>query len=278
MPIVAALILLGAMVPQAPQSPAFDVVSVKPNRSSAAPYSNFPLGPGDAYVANPGYFVATNQPLIAYLRFAFKLSQTDLPGLPRWVYDDRFDIEARAQGNPTKDEMRRMMQSLLADRFKLTTHTETQTKPAFHLVPMTAGRAGPQLQVHSEQNGSCSTSARLQLPNFPCGSIGPIPASTPDRGRIGGKDVTMARIAGFLTNPFTGVDRPVLDDTGLTGTFDFSLEWALPRDSALPAARPEDAEPTLLQALEEQLGLTLKSTRAPVAMVVVDHIEQPSAN
>src|SRR6266571_55059 len=129
---------------------AFDVTSVKPNRSSAEAYSRFPLGPGDAYAPNGGFLLATNQPLIVYIRFADKLSQTDLPGLSAWVYDDRFDIEARAQGNPTKDQVRRMMQSLLADRFKLITHTERQTKPAFNLVLAKAGRTGPQLQAHSE--------------------------------------------------------------------------------------------------------------------------------
>src|SRR5439155_25643923 len=133
-------------------------------------------------------------------RFAYKLGQAELPGLPAWVYADRFDIEARAEGNPTKDQMRRMMQALLADRFKLTTHIETQAKPALNLVLAKTGRTGPQLQVHSEKNESCSatstaptrgaavlpsppsTRSGLQLPEFPCGSIGPIPSSAPERG------------------------------------------------------------------------------------------------
>jgi uncharacterized protein (TIGR03435 family) len=71
----------------------------------------------------------------------------------------------------------------------------------------------------------------------------------------------------------------VLDDTGLTGTFDFSLEWSLPRDPTQSQSSPtEDAGPTLLQALAEQLGLKLKSTTATVAVLVVDHIERPSPN
>ena len=88
----------------------------------------------------------------------------------------------------------------------------------------------------------------------------------------------MERIAAFLTNPYTELDRPVLDGTGLRGTFDFSLEWSL-RDPTLPAgSQREDTGPTILQALEEQLGLTLKSTTATVVVLVVDHIEQPSPN
>jgi uncharacterized protein (TIGR03435 family) len=128
---------------------AFDVVSVKTNKSNEPPTSAFVLGPGDAYVSNGGRFSATNQPLIAYLAFAYKLRASDLPGLPAWVYNDRFDIEARVQGNPTKDQMRLLMQSLLADRFKLATHSETKPGPAFALVMSKPGKIGPQLQADS---------------------------------------------------------------------------------------------------------------------------------
>ena len=91
----------------------------------------------------PGdFFSATNQPLIAYLRFAFKLSQGELLDLPTWVYDEHFDIAARAVGSPTKDEMRLMMRSLLAERFKLKVHRERGTAPAFNLVLVKAGQLG----------------------------------------------------------------------------------------------------------------------------------------
>ena len=93
---------------------AFDVASVKPNTSDVAPVSRFALGPGDAYIPG-GLFSAINQPVIAYIRFAFKLGQSDLLGLPAWIYNDRFDIEARSIANPSKDQMRLMMQSLLAE-------------------------------------------------------------------------------------------------------------------------------------------------------------------
>ena len=91
--------------------------------------------------------------------------------------------------------------------------------------------------------------------------------------------MTIGRIAGFLTTPFTGVDRPVLDRTGLTGTFDFSLEWSLAPDSAEPlGAQAEDTGPTFLVALQEQLGLKLKSTKGPVDVLVIDHVERPTAD
>lgn len=273
---------------------AFDVASVKPNMSDAPAGSRFPLGPGDAYVPDGDLFSATNQALIAYMRFAYKLGQNDLLGLPAWVYEDRFDIEARTQENPTKDQVRLMMQSLLADRFKLTKHTERRTKPVFTLVLAKAGKRGPQLQAHSDDGCSASSTPQtpgmplpaapssksgLQLPPIPCDSIGPIPASAFDRGRLGGRRVTIGRIASFLTNPYTGVDRPVIDRTGLVGTFDFSLEWSLGADSIQPpGALPPDAGPTFLEALEEQLGFKLKSTTGPVDVLVIDHVEHPSPN
>jgi uncharacterized protein (TIGR03435 family) len=274
----------GALSAQTPAGVrmAFDVASVKPDMSDAPASSRFPLGPGDGY-APGGFFSATNQPLVVYLRFAYKLGQSDLPGLPAWVYSERFDIEARAQGSPTKDHMRLMMQSLLADRFKLIMHTQRQTKPVFNLVVAKAGKTGPQLQAHSE-NDSCSAASApstsgLQLPPIPCGSIGPIPASAPGRGRLVGRAVTVGRIAGVLMNPCTGVDRPVLDRTGLTGTFDFSLEWSLAPDSAQPlGSQTEDTGPTFLEALQQQLGFRLKSTKGPVDVLVMDHVEHPTEN
>ena len=155
-------------------------------------------------------------------------------GLSSWVYDNRFDIEARTQGSPSKDDVRLMMRSLLADGFKLKTYTERRKRPVFNLVLSKAGKLGPQIQPHL---GDCSTSptttvlpsapspkSGVQLPPIPCDSIGQIAASAPDKGRIGGRRITIDRLAGFLTNPFTGVDRPVLNRTGLAGTFDFTLE------------------------------------------------------
>ena len=274
----------------------FDVASVKANMSDAPANSRYPLGPGDAYVPNGSFFAATNQALIAYLRFAYKLGQSDLLGLLTWVYDDRFDIEARAQGNPTKDQVRLMMQSLLTDRFNLKVHTERQIKPVFDLALAKTGKIGPQIQVHSD-DGSCSTAAAqqtpstaspatapsstsgLQLPPIPCDSIGPIPASATGKGRLGGRRVTIGQIAGFLTNPYTGVDRPVFDRTGLVGTYDFTLEWSLEADSAQPPGGQLNATgPTFLEALREQLGFKLKSSTGPFNVLVIDQVEHPSPN
>jgi uncharacterized protein (TIGR03435 family) len=192
--------------------------------------------------------------------------------------------------------MRRMMLALLSDRFKMTIHNDTQMKPALELVLSQSERTGPQLQRHRESDTSCSLEfpspaenrganvtpippsgkSGLQLPQFPCGSIGPIPASGADRGRVGGRAVTIERMAAYFTNPYTGLDRPVIDKTGLTGTFDFSIEWVLPSATSDAGFAGFDGSPNFKEALEQQLGLTLRAGRAPVSVIVVDHIERPA--
>jgi uncharacterized protein (TIGR03435 family) len=274
---------------------AFDVASVKPNKLHGQANSNVPLGPGEMYSPNGGLFSAKDNPLLVYIMFAFKVtSLNDLQGIPSWVADDNFDIEARSQTNPTKDQMRLMVQSLLADRFKLVMHTENKTKPIYELVLSKPGKTGPQLQRYTD-DGSCAatttfaapppssapsppTSAfRLQLPPSSCGDFLVLPASAPSRFRVGGKNVPMSLIARQLpTAGLAGVNRPVFDRTGLSGTFSFSIEWT-PR---LPGTTPpsDETDPTFTAALNEQLGLRLESTKGPVDVLVIDHIEEPSEN
>ena len=118
----------------------------------------------------------------------------------------------------------------------------------------------------------------LQLPLILCGTIGQVSASAPDKGRIAGRRVTVERIAGFLKNPFTGVDRQVLDRTGLTGTFDFSLEWSPESDITGPPDQAAASGPSFLEALQKQLGFKLVATTAPADVLVIDHIEHPDEN
>jgi uncharacterized protein (TIGR03435 family) len=270
----------------------FDVASVKPDKSNNPAAANFFLGPGDGYVSNGGLFSATNQPLIAYLRFAYKLGQGDLLDLPMWVYNDRFDIDARSQVNPTKDQMRLMMQSLLRDRFNVAVHIETKQEPVYALMLLKVGKTGPQLRQDAEPcaaaTGSQTTntalpapelsSSGLHLPAIPCGSIGQYSTEEPGNGRLVGRNVTIGRIAVFLKNPFTGIERPVIDRTGLSGAFDFSLEWSVIDRTRPSDSQPPGAGPTFLEALRDQLGLKLESTKGPVDVIVIDHVEEPSPN
>jgi uncharacterized protein (TIGR03435 family) len=271
---------------------AFDVASVRQN--TTAPISfNFPLGPGDVYLPNGGLLRATNLPLSDYIEFAYKITNNQeqyfLSQLPKWVTTVRFDIEARAEGNPTKDQMRLMMQALLADHFRLAVHYETQQVPVFALILDKPGALGPQLQKHVDDS-PCPTTPLVPSPAptsqpqlidsrfpVPCGGILGMPPSARGRVRSGARNVSMQLIASSLTGRLTGVDRPVVDRTGLTGTFDFAIEFT-PQVPPYAKFQLDPTGPTFVQALEEQLGLRLESQMGPVDLLVVDYIEPPVAN
>jgi uncharacterized protein (TIGR03435 family) len=280
---------------------AFDVASVKENKSGAPPSGNTPVsnvdfGPGTIFSPTGGLFSATNWTLFDYLRFAYKLNiyqRTTLAAeAPKWVVTNRYDIQARADGNPTKDQVRMMMQSLLADRFKLAVHTETRELPEYALDLVKPGKTGPQLQAYSA-NAPCTSTPTTYLPGnqtqlsgpsgFPtyCGGVGFAQASVPGRARLGGQNVTMAFIASSFTIPFLGLDRPVVDRTGLSGNFDFVIEFTPQVDAPLPAGvnfEPDPAGPTFQEALKEQAGLKLDAATGPVDVVVFDHAEAPTEN
>jgi bla regulator protein blaR1 len=129
----------------------FDVASVKPGSAPRIP--DFPLDNGNA--KTPGGRFSTSLPLLIYIAFAYKLPPNEeqtramLAHLPKWS-GGLFEIEARAKGNPTKDQMRLMMQSLLADRFKLAVHFETREEPDHALTSIKPGKTGPKLRPHAE--------------------------------------------------------------------------------------------------------------------------------
>jgi uncharacterized protein (TIGR03435 family) len=265
----------------AARQPAFDVASVKQNRSSIPANSNFPLGPGDAYTQNGGYFNATNFPLFLYISFAYKIMPSQAQflrdQLPAWATTERFDIQARAQGSPGKDEMRLLMRTLLAERFKLALHVEQRVIPVAALVPAKAGKLGPQIQRHPA-GAPCpkdilpgGTTADGRFPLL-CGGILQLGPSAPGRVRYGARDVTLEFIATSLSTA-NASGRPMIDRTALSGTFDFNLEWTPDSD-----AQPDLAGPTFEQALREQLGLKLVSQKASTPVLVLDHVERLTGN
>ena len=258
----------------------FEVASIKQNAtapSRSTVNSNIPLGPQDMFAPTGGLLSATNWPLTQYMVFAYKLTPNQVrdlePQLPKWASTDRFDIQARSSGNPTKDQFRLMMQALLADRFKLAIHFETREVPVFALVPAKPGKTGPRLQPHSDQI-PCSTAS-------PCGRFDSLP-NPPGQYKIGARNVPLAMLASTVSIPeITGVNRPVLDKTGLTGTYDFVIEFTPQFTGPLPPGanfQPDPTGPTFLEALKEQLGLKLESQTGPVDVIVVDHVDHPSEN
>lgn len=275
----------------------FDVASVKQNKSGRFPAGDPPttnvlLGPGDIYSPNGGLLSATNYPLTSYIQFAYKLPANQMlslsPQLPKWATTERFDIQARAQGNPTKNQMRLMMQALLADRFKLAIHTESRQLPVFALVLVKSGKLGPQLRPHLD-DPPCAPQLVVGSGDtigggYPvaCGGIIPIEPSKDGHMRLAARNVALT--ASTLTG-YGNLNRPVLDRTGLEGTFDFFFEYAPDQPPGVSGAATNTANgpsepsgPTFLEALRDQLGLKLDSQTGPVETVVLDHIEEPSEN
>ena len=296
---------------QAPSSPfqidsskmAFEFASVKrntsgpppsffnPNSPGEVPYSNIAsLGDDDDRPTN-GLIIGTNLTLLNYMGFAYKMTadQSEFlkSQLPRWVWanTENFDIEAQAKGNPTKEQMRLMMQSLLVDRFKLATHYQTLQLPVFGVVLSEPGNAGPELRPHSDDPPCVSSSGAPPVSyddKFPivCGLASRMNASAPDRVRFAARNLTMAQIISALAgfgNAAGNLDRPLLDQTGLSGTFDFSFEWT-PQQNTERAGPASEPVPAFLEALKDELGLKLEPQTGPVDVLVVDHVEEPSAN
>jgi len=275
----------------------FDVASVKPNKSGSMPTSNIPLDSMGLFTPTGGLFSATDFPLLEYTVFAYKLtpeqSQAFQSQLPKLANTFRYDIQAHASGNPTKDQFRLMMQALLTDRFKLAIHFETEQRPVFALVLDKPGKLGPKLQQHSDAS-PCAEPAFLQAPvrtpsgtvagGFPemCGAFQPLQPSAPGLLRAGARNMTMEALATFFSaKGLTGVDRPILDKTGLIGEYDLIIEFARPMNGPPPPggdSQPDTSGPTFLEALKEQLGLKLEPQTGPVDVLVVDHAEEPSPN
>jgi uncharacterized protein (TIGR03435 family) len=270
---------------------AFDVASVK--RSTPGPngyHSNFPLTLGSSFAA-VGNLMSVNMPLRTLIGFAFKLSvgQTHflISGLPDWVDSEWFDIEARAPiANPSKDQFRLMIQSLLADRFKLTMRKESRELPIYALVLTKPSRTGPQLRPHVD-DAKCGAEGRAdaspapaELSPLPCGSTVMGIEGTPGQVRGGGRNVGLDYIAAFLSGAGvqgTMPDRTVVNQTGLTGNYDFWIEFV--PDATVPGGAPADPNgPSFPEALQDQLGLRLVAKTGTVDVRIVDLIEEPIPN
>jgi uncharacterized protein (TIGR03435 family) len=247
----------------AAQAPSFEVASVKLNKTGD-PQSVPPMQPG-------GRVTLTNRTLRSLVQFAYSpIEQIQIVGGPEWVDRDRFDILAITGGNPargraTAELSRLMLRSLLADRFGLKIRKESRELPVYALtVARSDGRLGPGLRPRLDLN--CENFVPPKgLPdpngNTPlCGYMRGGPGTLTYRG------VTLSLLAGAFTSG--RVDRVVIDRTGLSGVFDVDLTWATDNTSV-------DA-PFIFTAVQEQLGLKLEPTRAPIEVLVIDGAQLPS--
>ena len=261
-----------------PDRPRFDVVSVKPNKSGDLNRGMRRQG---------GRFAATNLPVGRVISVAYQLGPDQMIAGAGWdrLLSEQFDIEAKAEGNPTAEQINLMLQSLLADRFKLAAHRETRQLPVFALVLSKAGKTGPQLTPHADDPTCYDPSAG----GPPAPQLRPgadlLPAPCVGIYRLGnvirGKKTTMDAFAANLSG---AAGRTVINLTGLNGTFDLALAFTpatppgvQPSPNASAADDPS-APPDIFTALQEQLGLKLEAQTGPVDVLVIDHVEEPSPN
>lgn len=244
------------------QPPRFEVASIRPSDPDEHGSSILTDRAGD--------LTARNVPLRGIILLAYGLRTFQLSGGPGWINTDAYDITAKpesavqaadASAAPVTDQERKTrnelwkerMRALLADRFGLLVHREMKDQPVYLLI---VGKNGSKMKEVATPHGEQGTRGGA--------------------GRSQGMAATMPMLANTLANA-TG--RVVLDKTGLTGKYDYMLEWA-PEVSAAESrdSAAVSSGPTIFTAVEEQLGLKLESAKEPVEMIVIDHVDRPSEN
>jgi uncharacterized protein (TIGR03435 family) len=249
------LAILGCGLAAGAQAPvAFEAATIKRNLSNSA-------GMETLFMA--GGFRAQNHPVRELIRYAYEVQSYRIVGGPDWIRAERFDVIGRAAGDVPRGALSAMLQTLLADRFKLRAHLEVREMPIYALVAARSDRR-PGAQLTPGSAARC----RPPGPGVPSWEAGKPPrcgALLSNPGVAMGYSVTLKQLADFLAET---VDRSVVDRTGLSETFDLDLKWA-------PGLIDEKA-PGLFTALQEQLGLRLESQRGPVEVLVVDDVEHPT--
>lgn len=268
-----ALLTIAIMLPAAlAQQPAaqppitFEVASIKPSAPSPMGQHNVSIG-----MAPGGRFTAQGVSARMLMSIGFGVKEHEIIGGPSWLDTERFDISAKPDGASvsgplTQEQMRPMIQALLAERFKLATHPESKEGAVYGLV---AGKNGPKLVESQAANGP-GRGGQMRMGN----------------GSLNANGVPVQFLADNLSRILS---RTVVDKTGLKGRYDFKLEWT-PDDSTslrmpgLPAPGgdgppPSDSKgPSLFNAVEEQLGLHLNSEKGQITTIVIDRIEKPTEN
>jgi uncharacterized protein (TIGR03435 family) len=226
----------------------FDAATVKP----PAPGSRD--GGRVRTLAGGQTFTASSVPLKYLIVTAYGLRPDQVSGGPGWVNSDGYDVEAKANRPASRDELMRMLQSLLAERFKLILRDEKKEQPIYEL-------------VFEKAVGAFKQNKDVSEPLFyPVGL-----------GHYIGSNVSMPYLAWSL-GLNAGVGRVVVDKTGLAGGYDFDLKFTPELSGPPQDAAPTDSGPSLFTALREQLGLKLEPAKAPVDFYTIDHAERPSGN
>jgi uncharacterized protein (TIGR03435 family) len=234
-------------------SPSFEVATIKPSQ---------PGTPGKL-IGGGRKFMTLNTTLSDLITFSYGIHAKQIVGAPAWIEEEKYDLagEPDAKGSPSLDQIRVMLQKLLADRFQLKFHRD---KKELSVYALTVGKNGPKL---TKSQGDPNAAPRLLFTR-----LGNLPAA----------NTTLADFASVMQSAV--LDKPVLDQTGLTGKWDFTLTWTPDATQFIglgggTAPPPDpDGPPDLFTAIQQQLGLKLESIKAPAEVFVIDRVEKPSDN
>jgi|WetSurMetagenome_2_1015567.scaffolds.fasta_scaffold66436_3 uncharacterized protein (TIGR03435 family) len=234
-------------------NPEFEVATIKPGN---------PDTPGKAITIRGREVVTINTTLSDLITFAYEIHARQITGAPAWIETDKYDITAKPDGEglPNQNQMKSMLRKLLAERFKLAFHREQKELAVYAIV---VGKDGPKLT---------QSTANMPYPSLMFRGLGSLPV----------RNATMADLAGVMQTAV--LDRPVLDQTGLQGRWDFTLDWRPDQSQFIglggvpPQADDTDARPDLFTAMQQQLGLKLESKRAAAEVLVIDRVDKPSEN
>jgi uncharacterized protein (TIGR03435 family) len=261
---------------QSAPAPRFEVASIKLDKSAPPRHIVRPL---------PGGLHTENASVRMLMLNAYGVQSFQIVGGPAWIESEGYNIDAKAEGSASQRQVFLMLQSLLEDRFHLKVHRETKELPAYALAPAKGG-----IKLPAPKEGDCVSpnpsasdwaGGRLPPPgadpaSLPCGSVKVI--LQPSGARLQGAKAPMTEFIRMLSMV---LGAPVIDKTGFTEPFDVRLDF-LPDETtgALPPppAPPDDPNPTILTAIQEQLGLKLESTKGPVEVLVIDRLERPAEN
>jgi uncharacterized protein (TIGR03435 family) len=260
--------------PESGTAPSFEVATIKP---SDDPRDGFRV------MLSPAHFSVTHGSLSDLIKFAYGTKSDDqVVGAPAWMSTEHFDIQAKA-GDAEIAEFGKLdvdhrinisallMQSLLQDRFQLKAHVETRELPVYALV---VAKGGIKMKA-------------VQADPFPPPGVQPPPGAHLPSMRPSGQNQwtatawPMDRMVEWLSFCYEVGNRPVVDETGLKGSYDWVLNGVAFRPPAASDANGgngQEATVSLFSALPDQLGLRLEPKKAPVEVLVIDHVEQPTAN
>ena len=231
----------------------YDVASIRPSRPSAPAGGIDPLPGGTGY---KGEGVSVK----VMLSVMYRVPLWQIVGGPDWLNDERFDVQAITETPYSTDDLHLMFQNLLADRFHLKLHKETKLAQAYIL---TIAKSG------------------LKMTESPAAHDHNIPITNGKNNEFIGNSVRMGFFCWWLGLRLQNDQRPVIDQTGLSGAYDFKLSFRpqLAPNGSMDTNNPEqDNRPSIFDALKDQLGLVLTPQKGPVETLVIDSVERPSEN